>query len=130
VESEQLGKAIRETEALPAAVGIGCAGHPEVRAEPIIPVHDAGEHAGIRVLIAGASGILERAPGDLQEQTQLRIHEFGFPRRDAKERGVELRGFFNQSRPVRSRIRERLQEPVAIVGHGTNTAPPLAQQIP
>ena len=86
MESQELRQAVCQAETLPAAVRILAVLGTKVRAESVVTVHDAREYAGRAFVVGpGVSGILERIPRHLEEQSQLRIHELRFPRRHAEE---------------------------------------------
>ena len=51
---------------------------------------DKDARVGTGKTIGSHAGLLQCLPGDLQQQAVLRIEGDGLPRRDAKERGVEI----------------------------------------
>ncbi len=94
-------------------------------------VHHAGEHAGLRIQrLTETSGILQRTPGDLEEQPQLRVHHLRFARRDAEEFGVEAVDVRKQSGKVRPVILEPAKEERPVARNGSNSDAPLTQQVP
>src|SRR5437660_2305245 len=78
---------------------------PELLDPVIVAVRYADIHAGAGAGDLGCrnSGILERAPGGLQQQALLRIHEGGLPRRDAEERRVEQVDAIDEPAPAGDR---------------------------
>jgi hypothetical protein len=78
VKAKELRQPIRKAEAFPAAVRVARRAV-LVGARPVIAVHDAGEHSRIgNVGCAAKTGILQRMPRDLEEESQLGIHEIRF----------------------------------------------------
>ena len=61
-------------------------------AHAVIEAGNAQVHAGVAACQAagGNAGVFQRFPGQFQQQTLLRVEQFGFARRNAEEVGVEL----------------------------------------